>query len=185
MRMIRSGARSLGAVISWATLVLVEAGCSLSPFASSAVDTPSIRTDRQTYVLRYESGVSDLRIRATFENLAGRPVLVEKCGQAMPAFYLEKQVGDTWRSAYEPVCPRIVPVTVEVAPGSTYVDTVRVVSRQEPGGYPRFETDPVSGTYRLVYQVRWAEGSAGQRRPGDLVPLGSRVSNTFQLTELR
>ena len=185
MRMIISGLGNLRAVVSLAALVMAEAGCSLHPFASGTVESPSIRTDQQTYVFRHESGVSEIRIHATFENTADRPVFVEKCGRAMPAFHLEKQAGEAWRRVYEPVCPRIVPVTVEVAPRSTYVDTVHVVSSQEQGGYPRFEADPISGTYRLVYQVRWAEGPANQRRQGSLVPLGLRVSNTFQLNEIR
>ena len=61
-------------------------------------------------------------------------------------------------------------------------DTVRLRAMLAPNAMPRFETEPIAGSYGVVYahaDRSWQPNEG----PGELSPLEQRGSNTFRVQE--
>ncbi|MDQ3699229.1 MAG: hypothetical protein M3373_14585 [Gemmatimonadota bacterium] len=142
-----------------------------------------IATDRGTYQLRRTADGLEVDIVATFTNRAADTVFLHPCGRVQPSFMLERWMDGEWRPALAPPCPAILMLDPpRVAPGESRTDTARVRAFTSPDAAPRFEIEPVAGTYRLVYAQAygsWREGEGG----GELLPLEQRVSGAFRIEE--
>ena len=61
-------------------------------------------------------------------------------------------------------------------------DTVRLLSWRRPRTYPRFEIDPIPGTYRIDFaRLRSLRQERFDYWLSDPLPEAQRVSNTFAL----
>lgn len=146
-------------------------------------EAPLVTTDRDSYTVRRSQDAIVLDIVSTFTNSTADTVYLHPCGRSQPSFYLEKWVSNAWRAAYSPPCPMILMLDPpRVAPGASRTDTARVRASLAPNTAPRFEMDPASGTYRLIYAQAYQSWQTNQG-PGELLPLAKRVSAAFQIEE--
>lgn len=112
-------------------------------------------------------------------------VYIGRCGSEQPYAALDKRVAGEWVPAYRPRCPLILAPRIAVAPGAAHTSTLRVDAAR-PGrslALPRFQVEPVDGTYRLVYRV-YVDPEQGTAQPADdarLLPEERRVSNPFAI----
>ena len=151
---------------------------------------PAIRTDRREYGIRYGEARGerfvDVPIGWRYTNRTAGPVYLAGCGIPEPT--PEKWVAGRWVAAYQPIrllC--LAPPTV-LGPGAAHADTLGFTAGL-PGSTavgPELEVAEIPGTYRLVWEVYgdWVPDTAGGHlwgRPGRLVPLEERASNTFRL----
>lgn len=156
--------------------------------APTAINPAPIQTEQRVYRLvrtPSETAPADklsLTIVATYRNTDNRPVYVWRCGEAEPFVELEKWENGTWRPAYSPLCPLGSQSPIQVPPGASRTDTVRMMSYDSQTYYPRLDVGDESGTYRLSYRLY---GSAqlvnGVRVLGDALEEDSRVSNEFRV----
>jgi hypothetical protein len=157
--------------------LLLLGGCSL--FSSDADDT-TFRTDADRYEARRTSHGLELDpIAFTFTNGRSRAVYVPGCPGPNPPS-LQKLIDGEWVEAWSPVVTQCLGPSVRVGAGQAYRDTVRVLAGlPSDNTYPKFETLPVEGTYRLVLGVDRTED------PEQIVPtpLAERVSHPFELRE--
>jgi hypothetical protein len=181
--------RRLGAVC-----LLASAACTASREDSSAEsqanDTPPspasplITTDRESYRVRRTAEAIEVDIVTTFTNHTSDTVRLHPCGpQSQPAFMLEKWVNGAWTPAYNQACPAILMLDPpRVAPHAQRTDTARVRAMLAPNAMPRFEAEPIAGSYRVVYTQAYRSWLP-DGGPGELLPLEQRVSNTFRIEE--
>ncbi|MEP0545717.1 MAG: hypothetical protein ABJF88_02185 [Rhodothermales bacterium] len=157
--------------------LLLLGGCSL--FSSDTDDT-TFRTDAGRYEARRTGyGLELDPIAFTFTNARSRAVYVPGCPGPNPPS-LQKLVNGAWVEAWSPVVTQCLGPSVRVGAGQAYRDTLHVLAGLPSDNlYPKFETLPVEGTYRLVLGVDRTED------PERIVPtpLGERVSNPFELRE--
>ena len=146
--------------------------------------TVSITTDRESYRARRTADAIELDIVTTFTNRTSDTVRLHPCGSSsQPAFVLEKWTDGAWKPAFSQACPAILMLDPpKVAPGASRTDTARVRAMLAPNTMPRFEAEPIAGSYRVVYAQAY-----GSWRPnegaGELLPVEQRVSNTFRIEE--
>jgi hypothetical protein len=144
-------------------------------------DSALITTDRDSYRVLRAADAIELDIVATFANRTADTVYLHPCGRSQPSFFLEKWVDGDWRAVYSPPCPAILMLDPPpIAPGASRTDTARVRASTTANTVPRFETDSIAGTYRLVYAQAYGSWRANQG-PGELLPLGRRVSGAFRV----
>ena len=142
-----------------------------------------ITTDRQSYQVRRTADAIEVDIVTTFTNHTNDTVRLHPCGQSQPAFTLEKWVDGAWQPAYNQVCPAILNLNPpSVAPHSARTDTARVRAMTGASAAPRFEAEPIAGTYRVVYAQAYRTWRPNEG-PGELLPMEQRVSNSFRLEE--
>ena len=142
-----------------------------------------ITADSNAYRLRRAADAFEVDMVATFTNQTADTVYLPPCGRNQPAFMLEKWVSGEWRPAYSPPCPAILMLDPpRVAPGTSRTDTARVRASLSPNTMPRFEIQPVSGVYRLVYTQAYGSWRPNLG-PGELLPLERRVSRIFRIEE--
>lgn len=142
-----------------------------------------ITTDRESYRLRRTAEALEVDIITTFTNHTNDTVRLHPCGQSQPSFMLEKWVDGAWRPAYSQACPAILMLDPPgVAPHAARTDTARVRAMLASNAMPRFETEPVAGSYRLVYVQAYRTWRPNDGS-GELLPLEQRVSNTFRIEE--
>jgi hypothetical protein len=180
--------RRLGAVC------LLAAACTASreepsgdtPVGSAAPSpaSPLITTDQQAYRPRRTADALELDIVTTFTNRTSDTVRLHPCGStSQPSFALEKWVDGAWTPAYSQACPAILMLDPpKVAPGASRTDTARVRAMLAANAMPRFEADPVAGSYRVVYAQAYRSWRPNEG-PGELLPLEQRISNTFRIEE--
>jgi hypothetical protein len=145
--------------------------------------SPLITTDRESYRVRRTADAIELDIVTTFTNHTSDTVRLHPCGQSQPAFALEKWVDGAWRPAYSQACPAILMLDPpRVAPHAQRTDTARVRAMLAPNTMPRFEAEPIAGSYRVVYTQTYRSWRPNEG-PGELLPLEQRVSATFRLEE--
>jgi hypothetical protein len=145
--------------------------------------SPMITTDRQSYQVRRTADAIEVDIVTTFTNHTNDTVRLHPCGQSQPAFTLEKWVEGAWRPAYNQVCPAMLNLDPPaVAPHAARTDTARVRAMTAANAAPRFEAEPVAGTYRVVYAQAYRTWRPNEG-PGELLPMEHRVSNSFVLQE--
>jgi hypothetical protein len=82
-----------------------------------------------------------------------------------------------------PPCPAILMLDPpRVAPGASRTDTAHVQASIAPNAAPRFEMEPVDGTYRVVYAQAYGSWRVNQG-PGELLPVERRTSAPFRIEE--
>jgi hypothetical protein len=151
--------------------------------AAPSASSPSITTDHQAYRPRRTADALEFDIVTTFTNRTSDTVRLHPCGSSQPSFSLEKWADGMWKPAYGQVCPAILMIDPpKVAPGASRTDTARVRAMLGAGGMPRFEIEPVAGSYRVIYAQAYGSWRPNEG-PGELLPLEQRVSNTFQIEE--
>jgi hypothetical protein len=171
---------SLSAVMASAA-ALLACQVSTGPEAASA-DDPALRTDRSAYGL--DRGVRSwaTEIPYAFVNRTGRTVYLTNCNGGF-ALRLEKWQDGAWVPAWSPVRLLCLSAPLEIAPGATFEDTVRVnAGLPDSNTFPKFEVDEVDGAYRLV----WLAGTHDYDHDdpgGPLIDAAFRTSNTFTLAE--
>jgi hypothetical protein len=179
--------RRLGAVC-----LLATSACTASreesgePPANDAPPSPPstmITTDRESYRVRRTTEALEIDIVTTFTNRTSDTVRLHPCGSSQPSFTLEKWTGGVWTPAYSQACPAILMLDPpQVAPGASRTDTARVRAMLAANAMPRFETEPIAGSYRVVYAQAYRSWRPNEG-PGELLPLEQRVSNTFRIEE--
>ena len=174
------------------TLCLLAMACTASreesaedPPVGSAAPSPAsplITTDRQSYRPRRTAEALELDIVTTFTNRTSDTVRLHPCGSiSQPSFSLEKWIDGAWKPALAQQCPAILMLDPPaVAPGASRMDTARVRAMLAANAMPRFEVDPIAGSYRLVYAQAYRSWRPNEG-PGELLPLEQRVSNTFRI----
>ena len=143
-----------------------------------------VTTDRQSYRPRRTAEALEIDIVTTFTNRTSDTVRLHPCGPtSQPSFSLDKWVDGAWKPAWGQPCPAILMLDPpKVAPGASRTDTARVRAMLAPNSMPRFEVDPIGGSYRVVYQQAYGSWRPNEG-PGELLPLEQRVSNTFRIEE--
>jgi aryl-alcohol dehydrogenase-like predicted oxidoreductase len=160
-------------------------GAGNRPAPPPPAETPLIATDSANYRARRSGDGIELDIVATLTNRTADTVYLHPCGRSQPNFLLEKWDGSEWRPAYATPCPAILMLDPpRVAPGATRTDTARVRASTAANAAPRFELDPLAGTYRLVYMQAYGSWHVNEG-PGELLPLEKRVSAAFRIEEVR
>jgi hypothetical protein len=146
--------------------------------------SPLITTDRESYRVRRTANAIETDIVTTFTNRTSDTVRLHPCGSSsQPSFMLEKWTDGAWKAAYSQPCPAILMLDPpKVAPGASRTDTARVRAMLAANAMPRFETEPVGGSYRVVYAQAYRSWRSNEG-PGELLPLEQRVSNTFRIEE--
>jgi hypothetical protein len=142
-----------------------------------------ITTDRESYRVRRTAEAIEIDIVTTFTNRTGDTVWLHPCGSSQPSFILEKWTDGAWKPAYNQICPAMLMLDPpKVAPGGSRTDTARVRAMLAPNVAPRFETEPIAGSYRVVYAQAYRSWRPNEG-PGELLPLEQRVSSTFRIEE--
>jgi hypothetical protein len=145
--------------------------------------SPVITTDRESYRVRRTADAIEVDIVTTFTNRTGDTVRLHPCGTSQPTFVLEKWTDGAWKPAYSQACPAMLMLDPpKVAPGASRTDTARVRGMLAPNTMPRFEAEPIAGSYRVVYTQAYRSWLPNEG-PGELLPLEQRVSNTFRMEE--
>ena len=151
--------------------------------APPSVESAMITTDRQAYRVRRTADAIEVDIVTTFTNHTNDTVRLHPCGQSQPSFILEKWVDGAWRPAYNQVCPAMLNLDPpSVMPHAARTDTARVRAMLAANAAPRFEMEPIAGTYRVVYAQAYRSWRPNEG-PGELLPVEQRVSNSFRLEE--
>jgi hypothetical protein len=135
-----------------------------------------IVTDQQKYTL----AGGEIAISATYTNHGSDTVYLGYCGKTPPRYHVEKLANGNWSTAYDPICLAILVTTpFPVPPGEAHTDLLRLTHNAE--SEPRFQSSPVTGEYRLVYDIysKW-NTETGE---GELLPVEQRISNTFSIAE--
>ncbi len=161
------------------SLLLLLGGCSL--FGSDNDDGAAfLRTDADRYEARVTGfGLELDPIAFTFTNERGRAVYVPGCPGPNPPT-LQKLVDGEWVTAVAPIVTQCLGPSVRVKAGRMYRDTLRVFAGlPSDNRYPKFETLPVEGTYRIVLGVDRTEDPEHI----EPTPLEERASNPFELRE--
>lgn len=158
-------------------VVFILAGCSKSTaIAALPRRGPTIVTDSVAYGLRDTAGHLLVTVGTTITNHSGSTVYFDTFCNGI----LGKQVRENWRLAFTLIC-RLGSDTSALVPivsGGSYRHAYRVWATNT-GGNPRFEVEPIPGTYRLVYRIY--SGAEGDR--SQLLPEEERASNRFTLRE--
>ncbi|HKX31059.1 MAG TPA: hypothetical protein VJ302_25440 [Blastocatellia bacterium] len=136
---------------------------------------PPIRTERETYEVKYTRNSVKLTIKTSYTNRTGDTVYLSKCRVPSEPI-LQKRVRGRWILAYERPQLLCREKPVRIKPGETYKDRFQMEAFL-PGNnnFPKFEVREVPGTYRLVRSFHRGSDE------GPLLPLRERVSNQFQL----
>jgi len=169
------GCARLGA-IAFAALTL---GCADEPLVPERDEAAPFQTERLTYEASVSDGRVTLEVTVTYTNDSGEARYIALCTPQSLAFSLEKQVPGGWGHAYAPACPRMFLEPIQVPPGASHTDTVRILGFRSGDAGPDFET-PVSGVYRLA---TWVYRSWDLQHGGELLPEEARVSNPFEIRE--
>lgn len=168
-----------------ALAALVAAGCARPADPPAGADArPAIELEADTVVVRTADDELSGTLVATYTNRTGRPVYLGTCGtRDSPGFTMDKQVGGRWVLGYDPVCPLTAGPPLEVRPGESRIDTLRLRDILRPNFYRNFQTPEVPGTYRVAYTAhdccRTAPG--GGVRHGARLPREEHASEAFRI----
>jgi len=160
-------------------VISLSAGCDIGAGPTLTGGPPPIRTDTLEYELQ-PSGVGlTLDIPYVYTNRTGRTVYIENC-QGGFAMWLDRKVGDGWRTAWSPTLLLCLSQPIVIEDGATFADTLHVwgaLPGQNVG--PAFDTDDLDGVYRIV----WGSAFFFSRDDvyGSQLPLDARISNEFIL----
>lgn len=144
---------------------------------------PAIRTDRQEYALRLEGETIAVSIGMTYTNHSGRATHLLTCNGAF-SMILEKFVAGRWVQAYGSVSPDCLGPVITIPPARQHAHALEVIAFQPSStNDPKFQVEPVAGTYRVVWPLSEKLNSQYDARSGwgTLLPLEQRVSNNFEI----
>lgn len=143
---------------------------------------PAFITSASSYTLQVVDGVPRVTITYTYQNDEPELTAIQGCpGGNRPAWWLEKQVGNSWREAYPATCEPHPDAGLPVSSGNQYTGTVTLTDGEPGSANPRFTERPVAGTYRLRFGLfeRVNIGTGVGFRVTD----GRQYSNTFTLQD--
>ena len=163
---------------------LVAAGClgaTISCGDPTSVETPLIRTAHASYDLDVSARGSLVgSVDYVFTNDTGMTVYIVNC-QGRFDLLLERWIGGAWVTAWSPFNPQCLSAPIVIEPGTTFQDTVSIVSGCPALVYtPELDCSSPDGTYRIL----WVDAlpSYQDHLPfGPQIPLPYRVSNSFEL----
>jgi hypothetical protein len=168
-----------------AVVSLVAAGCAQPADPPAEADTrPAIEVEVDTVVIRSASDELSGMIVATYTNRTDRPVYLGTCDiRDNPGFTMDKKAQDRWVLSYDPICPLTAGPPLEVRPGESRTDTLRLRDSLRPNAYRNFQTPEVPGTYRVAYSVHNCCHTApgGSVRHGARLPREEHVSEPFRI----
>lgn len=144
-------------------------------------EDPALQTNETEYVLTSDDRSLQGEIPFAFTNRTESMVSVVNCqGRAPPI--LEKRVMDGWVLAWAAVRQLCLSPPIEIAPGETYGDTLRVRAGLPSSRIqPTFAVDEVEGIYRMVWTDVVHDFDFDRQGLGDLLPPEDRISNSFIL----
>ena len=161
-----------------ATMIIAGAACRASP-ASQPRPPATLATDSAQYTVRFVDGMYRTTIGYVYTNRSDDAVSATHC-DAPPPPMLEKQVGDRWVRAYDPVMLMCLTIPhFHIARGATYRGVLHVGAA--PRGHnmaPALEVESIPGTYRLRWRLR-----AGSDPEVAGAPIVEAISNEFRLVE--
>lgn len=168
-------------VIAASLGLLLTAACGVTDLERDT-EAP-VQTSELEYTLQETMNGDALsaRIPYRYTNPTDAPLCMSHC---QGAFFigLDRKAGDgSWRRAWSPVIPACLSESpIQIAPGGTYRDTLRVFHALRDDLHPKIDADPILGIYRI--NIMAASRPTGEGQCGtDEVPVDLRVSNPFEL----
>lgn len=162
-------------------------GCALVDSSENGYSV-QFRADRDRYepIIITEIAVFlNFDIASVLENQGGEDIVLTGCiNPSLPV--LQKRLDGIWTTVYAPNELECISPPWFIKPGESHQDTLRVNAILDPQVFPvvRWESGiPVDGTYRLerrIFTDHLVEGF-----PGTLLPLSSRVSQSFEIRTLQ
>ncbi len=138
-------------------LLVVLAGCD----ALGGADSGTLRTDAPAVVAAVDDAWISFSVPLTYVNETGRTAYLTGCSQPDGPL-VDRQVGDRWVLAYNPIRLMCLAAPVPVAPGATFAYTLRVgAAFPDRNMGPEWLVGDVAGTYRLRWLVE-ERGRAAQ-----------------------
>jgi hypothetical protein len=185
MRVAPAWRRSLLPLFAAVTAVLCASACEGPTALEVADDEALLRTDRTAYVLEYEPELFWVDLTVTYRNPRSRPVYFHRrCGygdEPHRQLIRSDSSGADIKLGGSGCTTGTLKPPIEVGPGETFVDEVRLYSTLSPGANPPITMDQRTGTFRLVYFIQTDNRVEGWEAVA-LLPEGQRVSNSFQVT---
>ena len=150
-----------------------------APTANIALPASRVWVDQTSYRIEHTASSRRATIVIFFEN--GEPVTVylPRCGDAGPLFRLDRLIDGRWRQSYSPVCQLVQAPPIQVEPGRTWTDTIRIVEPREPRPSRLVEAFNEPGDYRVVIGGARAFDSRAWKF-SDFLPESVRASGTFR-----
>lgn len=134
-----------------------------------------IQMDQESYTLELDGKDARFEPTASYVNRTDAPVYVEVCGTWQPFFGLEKLVGGRWEAVALAVgygCTSEL-ISNEVPPGGRFVQRFAPIFLDA--------SEVLGGLYRMV----WVGVQAEPSEDAGILPKPQRVSNAFELRDLR
>lgn len=143
---------------------------------------PAFVTSASSYTLTPVNEVPQVTINYTYQNDDEQLAALQGCtGGNQPIWWLEKQVGGSWREAYPAVCEANPNAGVAVPGGGQFSGSITIMDGVAGGADPMITHRPVAGTYRLRFGL--FDRINQQTGVGHRVTDGRQFSNTFSLQE--
>jgi hypothetical protein len=143
-----------------------------------------IRTDASAYPLAPRPGYYDVVLRVELTNTGRRTVYLHRsCGyEDGPSRRMERVDGDGSRLRLDANVCTTAPLrpAIPLSRGQTYLDEVRLVSREDANASPPVTLAMRTGTFRLRYDVQRTSRVEGWAAV-DLLPDAARHSNPFRI----
>jgi hypothetical protein len=147
---------------------------------------PPLHTDRTQYVLGYRMYSAPMRVTYTNSRL-DTVYFPPACGDTPVPGRVAMRVGDAGHEVFleQAICglvlPNHPPLSIAVAPGSSFVDTASLwISMWDPNDAARSEA-AVTGTFQLVYDLCVAANRATASGTCEPLPLAERLTNPFRV----
>lgn len=165
------------------TAAATLAGCGTAT-APQDLDAPPIRTDAAEYTLERDDWGWRTQIPYTFVNRTGEDVYLTNCHGGF-ALRLDRWAEDEgeWVVAWSPTLLMCLSPPIVIRAGESFQDTINLfAAHPDRNARPKFRTDEVGGTYRIVW-IAASHGYVEGEGRGEPIPLEYRVSNSFILRE--
>lgn len=164
-----------------AVVALVAAGCARpADPPAEAHARPAIEVEADTVLMRTANYEMSGTVVATYTNRTDRPVYLGTCGTPdNPGFTMDREAQGRWVLGYDPVCPLTAGPPLEVRPGESRTDTLRLRDNLRPNSYRNFQAPEVPGTYRIAYTVH----DCCHTPPGGGVWHGARLPREEHVSE--
>lgn len=164
-----------------AAAILAGCGTATGP---QDLDAPPIRTSAAEYTLERDDWGWRAQIPYTFVNRTGEDVYLTNCrgGFALRLDRWDEDEGE-WVMAWSPTLLMCLSPPIVIPAGDVFQDTIRLfAAHPDRNAGPKFESDEVGGTYRIVW-IAASHGYVEGEGRGEPIPLEYRVSNPFVLRE--
>lgn len=170
---------ALAALIAFASACRGHSDVTAPVTEAPATPNTAITTDSLTYTLAVWPLGYHVRFGMIYTNTQSSPVQFSICPGLLPSF-LQRWNDTAWELAWQPSIAFSCSVTdITVAPGGTH-QAVEDVWGASPATkfIPAWSRADPSGTYRAVWNIQRAPGSADAAVP---IPIEERVTNNFTL----